>query len=188
MGFGLWVSGVNFGACGLGNAEQLVSPDHHFSHLKGVASSTRAQSCSVLMLLWSCPHTSWWPLSILFSWSSVQRLPLFCLQESYTLFWYFLWTVHTATSSVSEHEMQSPEAVSMLESATFSLDDSKSNEAWSPVIFELPATVPSSGSMVTLVGLEEGLAGYCPCCSKPGPASSTNLDVFLLPKQSCVHS
>ena len=36
MGFGLHISGVNFGASGLGNAEKLVSPDHHFLHLKGV--------------------------------------------------------------------------------------------------------------------------------------------------------
>ena len=33
------------------------------------------------------------------------------------------------TSSVSEHGMQSPEAVSRSESSTFSLDDSESKEA-----------------------------------------------------------
>ena len=36
MDFGLQIPGVNFGTSGLGNAEQLVSPDHHFLHLKGV--------------------------------------------------------------------------------------------------------------------------------------------------------
>ena len=37
MGFGLQFSSVNFGVGGLGNADQLVSPDHHLAHLKGVA-------------------------------------------------------------------------------------------------------------------------------------------------------
>ena len=121
---------------------------------KELWSSTRAQSHSVLMLLWSYPHTSWWLLLILFSWPSVQRLPLLSLQEAHTLLWHFLWVVHMATSSVSEHETQSPEAVSISESSTFSIDDSESEDAWSPVLFELPAAVPSSVSMVALVGLE----------------------------------
>ena len=82
---------------------------------------------------------------------------------------------------MSEHEMQSPEAVSRSESSTFSLDDCESHEAWSPLLFKLPVTVPPSGSMVALVGLEGGLAGSCSCCSKLGPASGTNLDVFLSP-------
>ena len=49
------------------------------------------------------------------------------------------------TLSVSEHVMQSPEAVSKLESATFSLDESESDEVLSPVLCELPAAVPLSG-------------------------------------------
>ena len=36
MGFGLRVSGVNLGVGGHGNADQLVSPDCHSTHLKGV--------------------------------------------------------------------------------------------------------------------------------------------------------
>ena len=36
MRFGLWVSGVNLGVSGHCNVEQLVSPDHHAMHLKGV--------------------------------------------------------------------------------------------------------------------------------------------------------
>ena len=36
LGFSLHVSVVNFGVDGLSNAEQLVSPDHHLVHLKGV--------------------------------------------------------------------------------------------------------------------------------------------------------
>ena len=182
MGFGFWVSGVNFKASGLGNAEMLASPDHHFCISKELQSSARVQSSSVLTLLWSCLHTSWWLSPILFSWASVQRLPLLSPQEAHTLFRYFLQTVCTTTLSVSEHKMQSPEAVSILESATFSLGDSESNEAWPLVLFELPATVPSLGSMVALVGLEGGLAGSCPHCSKLGPASSTNSGMSLSPQ------
>ena len=36
MGFGLQLSSVDFCASGLSNAKQLVSPDYHFLHLKGV--------------------------------------------------------------------------------------------------------------------------------------------------------
>ena len=68
------------------------------------------------------------------------------------------------------------------ESSTFSLDDSESEEAWSPVLFKFPATVQSSRSMVTLVGLEGELAGCYSHCSKLGPAFSTNLGMFLLPQ------
>ena len=130
------------------------------------------------MLSWSCPHTSWQLSLILFSWASVQMLPLLSLQHALTLLWYFLQAVCMDTSSVSEHEMQSSEAVSKLESATFSLDELESSEAWSPVLHRLPAAVPSSGSMKALVGLEGGLVGSCPHCSKLGPASSTNLGMF----------
>ena len=35
VGFGLWVSGVNFGVSGHGNVEKLVSPAHHTAYLKG---------------------------------------------------------------------------------------------------------------------------------------------------------
>ena len=126
------------------------------------------------MLLWSCLHMSWWLLLIIFSWASIQRLPLLSLQEACSLFWYFLWAVCMDTSSVSEHKMQSPEAVSMSELSTFSLDDSGSEEAWSLVLFELPATVPSSRSTVVLVGLEEHP------CSKLGLASGTNLAMFFI--------
>ena len=49
--------------------------------------------------------------------------------------------------------MQSLEAVSISESATFSLDKSGSDEAWSPVLLQLPTTVPLSGSTVALDGL-----------------------------------
>ena len=37
MGFSFQLPNVNFEASGLSDAEQLISPDHHFSHLKGVA-------------------------------------------------------------------------------------------------------------------------------------------------------
>ena len=149
---------------------------------KELQSSARAWSHSVLMLLWLCPHMSWQLSLVLFSWASVQRLPLLSLQETCTLFWYFLQVVCTATSSVSKHKTQSLEAVSMSESSTISLDNSESEEVWSPVPFELPARNPSSRSTVALVGLERGLAGSCPHCAKLGLASSTNLGVFSSPQ------
>ena len=148
---------------------------------KELWSSIRAHFHSVLMLSWSCPQMSWQLSLILFGWASVQILPLLSLQEAKTLFLYFLGAVHTDTSSVSEHKMQSPEAVSWLESSTFSLDDSKSEKAWSAVLFELPAAVPSSGLMVALVGLEGGLTSSCPCCLKLVPVSSINLCMPSLP-------
>ena len=78
--------------------------------------------------------------------------------------------------------MQSPEAVSISESATSSLDESESDEAWSLVLLKLPAAVASSGSAVALVGLEGQLVGSCPCCClKLDPAYSTNLHVSLPP-------
>ena len=149
---------------------------------KELWSSTRAWSHSVWMLSWSCPHMAWWFSLILFSWASVQRLPWLSLWEACDLFWYFFWAVQMVTWSVSQHVMQSLEAVSISESATSSLDESESDEAWSPVILELPATVPSAGSVVALVGLEWELVGSCPCyCLKVGPASGTNLGMSSLP-------
>ena len=132
----------------------------------------RAQSHSFWML--SCPHMIWWLLPILFCWASVQRLPLLSLQEAHTLFWYFFCTV-------LGHMMQSLEAVSISELASSSIDKSESDEAWSLVFLDLPATAALSGSAVAVIGLEEGLVGSCPCCQiKPGPTYSTNLGMFLL--------
>ena len=73
------------------------------------------------------------------------------LQEACTLFLYFFWAILMVTSSVSEQVKQSPEADSISELATFSLDMSESDEIplW-------PTTVPSPGSVVALVGLEGG--------------------------------
>ena len=124
---------------------------------------------------------SWWLSMILFSWTSIKRLSLLSLQKAHTLFLYFLWAVCTDTSSVSEHETQSPEAVPRSDSYIFSLNDSESEEAWSPVLFELLAAVPSSRSMVALVGLEGGLTGSCPCCLKLVPVPNINSCMLSLP-------
>ena len=158
-----------------------------FSHLKGVAvfhESALPLWCNNFMVM--SPHVPA-TVIILFNWASVQMLPLFCLQDALTLLQYFLWAVCVDTSSVSEHMIQSPEAVSKLESATFFLDELESNEAWSPVLHELPAAVPSSGSVMALVGLEGGLVGFHLHCSELGPAFSTSLCVFLSPhsKNGC---
>ena len=143
------------------------------------------------MTSWSCLHMAWWLLQILLSLASDQRLPLSRLQEAHTLFLYFLWVVLTVTSSVSEQVTQSWEADSRSELATFSLDASKSDEVplWlvllslsrSLVLLKASSTVPLSGSVVAVVGLQGRLVGFCPCGSELGLISNANADVFSLP-------
>ena len=70
------------------------------------------------------------------------------------------------TSSVSKQERQFPEAVSRSESAMYPLDKPESEDVQSPVLFELPAAIPSSGS--ALVGLEGGLEDLCLCFTELG--------------------
>ena len=153
MGFGLQVTGINLrvsGSC----CKQLVSPDHHPAHFKGVAlfhKSAILLSLNVLMVV--SPY-SLAAVTDPFQLSLSQRLPLLSLQEAHTLFCYFFWAVFMVTLSVSEQVMQSPEAVSVSELAISSLDESESDEAWSLVLLKLPATVLSSGSAVALFGLE----------------------------------
>ena len=48
MRFSLWLSGVSFGTHGLSDAEQLISPDHHFLYLKGIAAFHKS-----MLPLWS---------------------------------------------------------------------------------------------------------------------------------------
>ena len=150
---------------------------------KEVWSSAKAPFSSVLTILWSFPHMSWCLLLILFCWVSIQKLLLLSLQEAHTLFLYFLQAVQTDTSSVSEHEIQSPKAVSMCESYTLPLDNPELEEARSLVLFRLPAMVPPTRPMVALEGLK-GLAGSCPPCSEldPGPVSKTNPGMSWLPQ------
>ena len=145
-----------------------------FCILKELQCSAGVHFHSFLKLSWLYPHMSWWLSLIIFSWASVLGLPLFNLQEAHTLFLYFLWTILTDNSSVSEHETQSPEAMFRSELSTFSLDNSEFKDIWSLVLFKLPAAVQSSGSMVALVGLEGGLTSSHPCCSKMVPVPSIN--------------
>ena len=49
------------------------------------------------------------------------------------------------TSSVSEQERQSPEAVSKSESVMFPLDEPESEDVQSLVVFKLPTAIPSLG-------------------------------------------
>ena len=116
-----------------------------FQISKDCPSLARAHFCSDLMMARSWPHTSWWLSPILFIWTSIQSLSLLSLQDVLTLFLYFFQVVHMDTSSVSQQERQSPEAVSRLESAMFPLDKPESENVWSQVIFELPVTTSSSG-------------------------------------------
>ena len=157
----------------------LISTNSHFLHFKGVAVFCKGTFplCSNTFMVMS--PMSWQFLLILFSWASIQRLPLLIPQEACTLFQYFLQAIHTDTSSVSEHVTQSLEAVSMTESSMFPLGELESDEAWSPVLHGLSAAVLSSGSAMALVGLEWGLAGSCSLCSELGPASITSPSMFF---------
>ena len=95
------------------------------------------------------------------------------------------------TSSESKQGRQSSEADSISELATFSLDASESEEvplwlvllslSWSPVLLKASPTVPSSGSVAALVGLEGGLIGSCPCGLELGLISDANVDVSPSP-------
>ena len=77
------------------------------------------------------------------------------------------------------------------ESTTFSLDAFELDEvplwlvllslSWSPVLLEASPTVPSSGSVVALIGLEGGLVGSCPCGSELGLTSNANAGMFSSP-------
>ena len=93
MSLCLWLSGINFGASGFSDAEQLVSPCCHFCISKEVQSSTRAHFCSVLKILWSFSHMSWWLSLTLFHWVSVQRL-LLLIPSSGTSYGQFIQTPH----------------------------------------------------------------------------------------------
>ena len=57
----------------------------------------------------------------------------------------------------------------------------ESNEAWSPVLCELSAAVPSSRSATTIDGLEGGLAVSCSHCSELGPALYISPGMFPSP-------
>ena len=177
----LSLPGTDFGASSFGYTDQLVSHSHHSLHFKEVQSSTRAHFCSVLTILRSWPHTSWWLLLILFIWVSIQSLPLLSLQNTLILFLYFFWTVGRDTSSVSEQERQSPEAMSRWESAMFPFDGPKTEDIWSSVLSELPVTALLSGSAGPLVGLEEGLKDCCLCCLEPVLVSGVKSGVWSLP-------
>ena len=68
------------------------------------------------------------------------------------------------TSSVSEQERQSPEAVSKSEASMFPHDEPESEDAQSLVLFELPVAVPSSGLVGALMELEGWLEYSCLHC------------------------
>ena len=164
---------MDFGATGLCDAKQLVSSDHHLPHLKVLSVFGQSMFHSDLKMARSWPHMSWWLSLILFISVSIQSL-LLSLQDILTLFLYFFWVVFTDTSSVSEQERQSLEAVSKLQSAMFSLGDPESEDVPSPVLFELPAAASPSGLARALMGLG-GLEDSCLHCPKLVPVSGINL-------------
>ena len=78
------------------------------------------------------------------------------------------------TSSVSQQEKQSPEAVSKSESAMFPLDEPESEDVQSLVLFELSEAIPASGSVRVLVELEGGLEDSYLHCLELGLVSDIN--------------
>ena len=58
MGLGLQVSGVNLGVSGQCNVQQLVSPDHHVIHLKGVVVFCKS---TIQLCLNALGHVPTWP-------------------------------------------------------------------------------------------------------------------------------
>ena len=187
MGFGFWFLGVNLWVGCLWIQSTWSVLTIILSNLKGLWSSSGAQFHPILMISSSCPHPACWPSPIHLSWASDQRSLFPRIQEFHTLFLYFFQVILMVTSSVSEHMNQSPEADSISEMATFTLDASESDEAplwlallslsWSPVLIEVPTTVQLPGWAVALFGLESVLLGSCLCGSVLDLASSANLGV-----------
>ena len=85
------------------------------------------------------------------------------------------WAVCMDTLSVSKQERHSPEAVSKLESAMCPLDETEFEYVWSLVLFELPASILSSGLVRASMRLEGGLEDSCLHCPELGPVSGINL-------------
>ena len=85
------------------------------------------------------------------------------------------------TSSVSEQERQSPEAVSRSESAMFPLDEPESEDVWSLVLFVLPAITSSLVLARPLMELVEGLEDSCLCHWELVPVSGVKLGIWLSP-------
>ena len=169
--------------------EALVSPDHHFLHLKGVAVFCKSTIplCSNALKVMS-PHILVWLLLILFSWASVQRLPLLSLQEAHTLFWYFLWAgsyghlICVWTWDTVPRGCVQVRVIHILPWWLWVWWGLVPSGLWASCyspIFQI-----NGGPSWT----RGGLVGSCPHCSKLGPASSTNWACFYHPNQSCVHS
>ena len=116
LGFGLCFLGVNIQVGGLCNMEQLVSSDHHLSHFIRVMIFLRSGILLCSDDLMVMPPHSLVVVTNLLELSFIPELALPRLQGTHTLFLYILVAVLTATSSVSEHMIQSPEADSMSES------------------------------------------------------------------------
>ena len=85
------------------------------------------------------------------------------------------------TSSVSEQEMQSLEAVYRSEFTKFPLDEPGFEDAWSLVLLELPVTASSSRLASPPMGLEEGLDDSHLCCPELVLVSGVKSSVWSLP-------
>ena len=167
MGFGLWVSSVNLGVGGHCNSEQLVSPDHHPMHLKRVAVFHKSTIllCLIALMVMSPDSLVAFtdPFQLSLSPETVFAEPT---GSSYPLLVLLPGGLHGHFICVWGSDAV-PEVVSISELTMSSLDESESDEDWSLVLLKLPTAVPSSGSVVTLFGLEGGLVGSCSCCLKP---------------------
>ena len=151
MGFSLWVSSVNFGTSGLYNVEQLVIPDFHFLHLKGVVVFCKSTMplCSNALIVVS-PHV----LATVTDSFQLSLSPEAAFSQ-FTLLELLVGSLYGHLMCVWAWDAVSRGCVHVCVIHILP-DDSESNEAWSLVLFELPAAVPSFRSMVALVGLEGG--------------------------------
>ena len=108
--------------------------------------------------------------------------------DALTPFLYFFQAIHMDILSVSEQEMQSPEAVSRSDLTMFPLDKPGSEDVQSSVLFKLPVTASSSGSAGPLLGLEEGLEDSHLCHMEPVSVSGLNWAYGCCPVWSCANS
>ena len=174
MGISLWVSGVNLGVGGYNNAEQLVCPDHHPAHLKGVMvfHKSTIPLCSNTLVVMS-PHS----LVAVTDHFQLSLRPEAALAEStgnsYPLPVLLLGGSYGQCICVWAHETVPRGCIHSRVGHIL---------PWQ-VLFRwgLISGTPQASCHSTIIRISSGpswtgrgLPGFCPHCSKLDPASSTN--------------
>ena len=182
MGFGLWPSGVHFGFSGLSNEEQLVSPDNHFLHLKGVVVFHQSTFllCSKTFMVMS-PHflvilTNPFQLSLhpetAFAQSIGSPYPLL-VPLAGSLYWHFIcvWVCNTVSGGCFH--------VRVIHILPW----------WVRIWWGLIPSTPQAICSCPIIRVSNGpgwtgrgrLGGSCSHCSELGPASGISSDMLSLP-------